>query len=99
MSKIPNLFHALERKGMNAKMLSEQTNISTGNISDWKSGRCQPSIDSLKIISECLEVSIDYLVGNDAFCLTENESLLIMQFRQMKKEQQESLLQNLNVLL
>lgn len=98
MSKIPNLFRAMEIKGITAKELSEQTNISTGNISDWKSGRCQPSIDSLKIISEYLNLPVDYLIGNDDYFLTENEWLLIKEFRNMNQEQQEKLLKDINVL-
>lgn len=63
MLKINNLFKILEEKGFSAKKLSDHTGISTGNISDWKSGRCMPSINALIIIADYLNISIAYLVG------------------------------------
>lgn len=63
MLKINNLFKFLGEKGISAKKLSDDTGISTGNISDWKSGRCLPSINSLITIADYLNVSIDYLIG------------------------------------
>lgn len=57
------LFEILEKKGVSAKKLSDDTGISTGNISDWKSRRCQPSINALIGIADYLNVSVDYLVG------------------------------------
>lgn len=63
MSKIQNLFKIIEERGISAKKLSDITGISTGNISDWKSGRCLPSISALITIADYLNISIDYLVG------------------------------------
>ncbi len=60
---IKNLFKIIEEKGISAKKLSEDTGISSGNISDWKSGRCMPSVNSLITIADYLNVSMDYLVG------------------------------------
>ncbi len=58
-----NLFKILEEKELSAKKLSDDTGISTGNISDWKSGRCMPSINALITIADYLNISIDYMVG------------------------------------
>lgn len=63
MHKLNSLFKILEEIGISAKKLSDDTGISTGNISDWKSGRCPPSINALIIIADYLNISIDYLVG------------------------------------
>ncbi len=63
MSKIQNLFKTIEERGISAKKLSDNTGISTGNISDWKSGRCLPSINALITIADYFDVSLDYLVG------------------------------------
>lgn len=38
------------------------TGISTGNISDWKSGRSMPSAVNLDILADCLDCSVDYLL-------------------------------------
>lgn len=61
--EICNLFILLAERKISAKKLSDDTGISTGNISDWKSGRNQPSINALITIANYLNVSIDYLVG------------------------------------
>ena len=63
--KIPNLFKIMEERGITASVLSSELGISTGNISDWKSGRCSPSIDKLKQLSQFFNVSIDYLVYSE----------------------------------
>lgn len=62
-TKIPILFNLLEERGITQKKLSEETGISTGNISDWKSGRAAPKIEALPKIADYLDCSIDYLLG------------------------------------
>lgn len=61
--KISNLFKILAEREISAKKLSDDTGISTGNISDWKSGRSQPSINALITIADYLNISLDRLVG------------------------------------
>jgi transcriptional regulator with XRE-family HTH domain len=65
MCKIPKLFEIMDVKKISAKQLSIDTGISTGNISDWKSGRSRPSIDTLAILAAYFNVSTDYLLGNE----------------------------------
>lgn len=64
-SKIPILFDLLKSRGINQKQLSENTGISPGNISDWKSGKCAPSKDALNKIANYLDCTVDYLLGNE----------------------------------
>ena len=61
MVHLDHLFQRISEKGLNAKKLSEATGISTGNISDWKSGRSMPSAVNLDIIADYLDCSVDYL--------------------------------------
>lgn len=63
MVNLNNLFNRITEKGINAKKLSEATGISTGNISDWKSGRSMPSAIKLDILADYLGCSVDYLLG------------------------------------
>ncbi|MBR1724702.1 MAG: helix-turn-helix transcriptional regulator [Ruminococcus sp.] len=65
MTKIPILFKIMEERKISAKKLSDDTGISTGNISDWKSGRSMPSGAKLQILSEYFDVSTDYLLGRE----------------------------------
>lgn len=64
MSKIPNLFVIMNEKGVSQKQLAEYIGASTGNVSDWKSGKSAPSIDKLPLIADYLGVSIDYLLNH-----------------------------------
>lgn len=63
--KIPVLFELLKERGITAKKLSDDTGISTGNISEWKSGRVSPSAKKLQVLSEYFGVSTDYLLGTE----------------------------------
>lgn len=65
MCKITKLFEIMGQRGIKAKELSEAIGASTGNISDWKSGRSSPSIEVLPKIAEFFNVSTDYLLGLD----------------------------------
>ena len=63
MSKIPNLFVVMNEKGISQKQLAEFIGASTGNVSDWKSGKSAPTIEKLPLIADYLDVSLDYLLG------------------------------------
>ncbi|MBR1752844.1 MAG: transcriptional regulator [Ruminococcus sp.] len=63
MTKIPVLFKIMKEKGITQKQLAASIGASQGNVADWKSGRGSPSIDKLPLIADCLNVSIDYLLG------------------------------------
>lgn len=63
MVTLNNLFKRMESKGINARKLSEATGISTGNISDWKSGRSLPTALKLDALASFLDCSVDYLLG------------------------------------
>lgn len=65
MCKITKLFEIMGERGIKAKELSEAIGVSTGNISDWKSGRSSPSIEVLPKIANYFSVSTDYLLGLD----------------------------------
>ena len=63
MPKIDNLFQRIEELKTTAKAVSVATGISTGNISDWKNGRCFPSAEKLVLLADYLDCSVDYLLG------------------------------------
>lgn len=59
------MFQILEERNISQAELAQATGISPGNISDWKAGRSKPSADRLRILSDYLGVSVDYLLGSD----------------------------------
>ena len=63
MINLDNLFKQISDLKLNAKKISEMTGISSGNISDWKSGRSFPSAPKLDILANCLDCSVDYILG------------------------------------
>ena len=63
MVNLDNLFLRIKELNLNAKKVSDDTGISTGNISDWKSGRSIPSAIKLDILADYLNCSVDYLLG------------------------------------
>lgn len=60
--KVPILMKILEERGM-ANKISKGTGISSGNISDWKSGKSAPNIEAITKIADYLGCSVDYLLG------------------------------------
>ena len=63
MVNLDNLFARIKEQGLNAQRLSKATGISSGNIGDWKRGRSAPSASALFVLADCLDCSIDYLLG------------------------------------
>lgn len=43
--------------------IAKHCNITKQNISNFKAGRTMPSIETLYLLCECLNVSSDYLLG------------------------------------
>ncbi len=62
MTKIPKLFELMEKRKISATELSKAIGVSSGNISDWKSGRSSPSFERLSDIANFLDVTTDFLL-------------------------------------
>ncbi|MCM1262561.1 MAG: XRE family transcriptional regulator [Butyrivibrio sp.] len=63
MLDLTNFFALLEEDRGVAAKISKATGISSGNISDWKSGRTKPTASSIIKIAEHLNYSVDYLIS------------------------------------
>lgn len=63
MTKIPRLFDVLKERGIKKSVLASATGISTGNISDWETGRSAPTLNKLIVVADYLNCSVDYLLG------------------------------------
>ncbi len=63
MANVNNLFVRIYQLNLNAKKVSDSTGISTGNLSDWKKGKCLPSAEKLETLADYLDCSVDYLLG------------------------------------
>ena len=63
MVNLDNFFRRISERGLTPQKVSRETGISAGNISDWKKGRSAPSASALILLADCLDCSIDYLLG------------------------------------
>ena len=79
-----------EEKNLLQKDLAKALNSNQRTISNWENGLAQPNIESLILLADFFEVSIDFLVGrSDDFGqvtvknpdLTDEESELLQIFR------------------
>ena len=64
-SRVPRLFDLMVQRGIRAKDLCEATGISSGLLSNYKTGKFVPSGERLKAIATYLNVSSDYLLSID----------------------------------
>lgn len=105
MSKIPNLFVIMNEKGISQKQLAEYIGASTGNISDWKSGKSAPTIERLIEIAHYFNVSTDYLLGiapnikPDAPQLDPADQELLTLFHDLTLDQQSFIVTTINALV
>lgn len=53
----------LDKKNISAYRLSQDTGITQGMISYWKSGERMPSAENLITLADYFECSVDYLLG------------------------------------
>ncbi len=54
--------YLIKRQGLTKKAFSEQLNISTGNMGDWKRGKSTPGTHKLIEIAAFFKVSLDWLI-------------------------------------
>lgn len=54
-----------EYQGISQKSLANLLNVSPSNIYNYETGRTEPSTDILCKLANLLNVTVDYLVGND----------------------------------
>jgi len=62
---IARLKEVRNEKGLNQKKIAAYLNITQQTYSDYETGRTNPDINTLILISNILETSIDYLLGRE----------------------------------
>lgn len=64
---LPEKLYDLRKKsGLSQEQLAERLGVSRQSVSKWESGRSVPEGDKLIAISECFNVSLDYLMRDGA---------------------------------
>lgn len=88
-----NLKALREEKGISQQRLAEKINTNQQNIHRYEHGFYEPDIQTLKLLANFFETSIDYLVGNtdirhkieavQSFDLNNDETVLIEKYRRL----------------
>lgn len=63
MTVSQRIFDTAKEKRISLTNLSRETGIPVPTLSSWKQRNTCPSSDKLAVIAECLEVSVEYLLG------------------------------------
>lgn len=99
------LYELREDSDMKQNVLAEKINLKPSAVSKYEKGLSQPSINTLKKLSEIFSVSVDYLIGNSDIPnpytiekLTVKEANFIYKFRQLSKENQIRVDERINIL-
>ena len=65
--------YTLRRKsGLSQEQLAEKIGVSRQAISKWEGGLSTPELDKLKALSECFQITIDELTGNQVIGVFED---------------------------
>ena len=59
------LKNLLDENNISAYRLAKNTGVHQTTIANWIQGKTKPDADRLKEVAECLDVSVDYLLGNE----------------------------------
>lgn len=70
-----NIYSLRRKSGMSQEQLAEKIGVSRQAISKWEGGLSTPELDKLKSLSECFQVSIDELTGNQTTKTSEDAAM------------------------
>ena len=63
MATVDPLWEYLEKIDITPYRVAKEIGLPTSQLSQWKTGKVNPSLDALIAIADYLNVSLDYLVG------------------------------------
>lgn len=84
----------LQEKGLTAYGVAKKAGIPQGQMNQYKNGKRIPTAENLIKIADCVDCSIDYLLGRTKNELNEpeDEHRLIKAYRQLTDEGQRAIL-------
>ena len=59
---LERLYELMRERGVNAKRVCEELNMSNSAFTDWKKGKAKPGVEALSKLAEYFDVTLDYLV-------------------------------------
>lgn len=94
---IERILKLLSDSGITAKKLTEDINISSSAISEWKKGKGKPSAEAIIKIAEYFNVSTDYiLLGKN---INEIDNKILNLFHQLNEDNQDIIIGKIKELI
>ncbi len=59
---LERLYVLMEKRGVNAKRVTSELNMSASSFTDWKNGKGSPGVEALSKLAPYFGVSLDYLI-------------------------------------
>lgn len=67
------IFKLIKENKINVKEFAKSCSLGPGNITDWKTGRSNPSLTALRKISKRYNVQLEWLTGDCKFRTKQEE--------------------------
>ena len=67
-----NIYTLRRKHGLSQEQLAEKIGVSRQAISKWEGGLSTPELDKLMALSECFQITIDELTGNQVMRACDN---------------------------
>jgi RNA polymerase sigma factor (sigma-70 family) len=88
------LAHARDKKELNQKQFAELIGVCRSRVCNWEKGRNKPDMSMIRKIVKALEVSEDWLIGNDNFSIKPTGIHQHREITMLTKEQQQLVADN-----
>lgn len=92
MSFYERLDSLLRQKNISQRKMIIDFGLGKNTMFNWKHRNNIPNGEVLLKLSEYLDVSIDYLLCNDKYCVDKEEMLLLNEYRKLNIQQREDVL-------
>ena len=110
MTTIERIINLINAKGISAKKMLTELELSSSSITDWKKGKAKPSYGAIVKISKYFDVCEDYLLcktNNPTISIDENMpnerfeemKILVDLFSEMTNDEKERLIDHAQLLL
>lgn len=106
---VKNLKELRLKKGISQQQLADVIGVSQQSINKYENHKIEPDINTLCLIANYFETSVDYLVGNteisrkieitSEYSLSESEKKLITSFRKLNPNERICVVQTIGLFL
>lgn len=70
---LTRIFKLIKENNLTAKDFANKAGVASNSITDWKTGRSKPAIDSLRKIAKTYKVQLEWLTGDTKYKTKEEE--------------------------